>query len=210
MEQALRRLRNILSTEGWKGIWFRALSRTVYRRLVLVERALDKAPPSVSSQLNLKFGLLQAHELDDYYSLQPDAKPEVIRKRLTLEMKCFTARLNGRLVAVCWASTVAAHIDYLEQELQLAPEEVYIFDSYTSTECRGQNVAGARGAYIIRYFQNAGYKRLIGSFLPENKPAIRPLVKLGYHPFAITGRWKIGPWRHDFYKTWTSYRDWNT
>ena len=175
------------------------MSRTVYRRLILVERLLDEPDPALEAETTLTVALLHPDQIADYCNFRADAKPDEVRNRLESGLKCFAASLNNQLIAVVWAATQSAKIDYLDLEIPLQPGEAYIFDSYTSPQHRGRNVAGARSSQMIRYMRNAGYKRLIATILPENKPAFRAVTKLGYKPYALIGRWKIGPWRRDFF-----------
>jgi GNAT superfamily N-acetyltransferase len=187
-------LSRIFRAEGWRGIWFRAMSRTIYRRLVLVERMLDEPLPPLEADVSLTFCLLSPDQAEEYCLLR-EASPEAVRERLDSGHQCFAAYSDGRMVAVCWAAVDSARIDYLETELPLAGGEAYLYDSFTLPELRGRNVAGARGMHMIRHFREAGYRRLLAAYLPENKAAIQPILKLGYRPYAVAVRWKIGPWR---------------
>jgi ribosomal protein S18 acetylase RimI-like enzyme len=193
--------RRVLQTEGLRGIWIRIMGRTIYRRLILVERLLDEPDPALETEPTLTFALLRPDQIADYCNFRAEARPDEVRNRLESGLKCFAASRNNEILAVVWAATQTARIAYLGSEIPLQPGEAYIFDSYTSPQHRGRNVAGTRSLQMIQYMRNAGYKRLIATILPENKPAFRAVSKLGYKPFALIGRWKIGPWRRNFYST---------
>ena len=43
-----------------------------------------------------------------------------------------------------------------------------------------------------------GHRRLLGTVLPENRPAIRIVEKLGYERIGTIGVARVGPLRRDF------------
>jgi len=194
----LQRAFEVLHSEGLASLWFKALSRTIYRRVILFERSLAGTSRTPTSSPSVTISLLKEQETNDYLSLQPKADPDEIRQRLQEGQWCFVARCEGRLVHACWAAAARAWIEYLAQEIPLASDEVYSFESLTAPGWRGQNIAGARSVYMARFFQTAGYQRMIAVVVPENKPALRAVEKAGYRPFGVMGYIKLGKWRHDF------------
>jgi SAM-dependent methyltransferase/GNAT superfamily N-acetyltransferase len=196
-QRALERAAEVLREEGFRNLWFRILGETVYRRMVLVERLLNEPIPEVTVRLPVVISLLRETELDEYLSLRPGADPSDIRRRLAAGQLCFVARHEGRIIHARWATTRRAWIDYLACEIRLAPDEVYTFESFTDPSFRGQNVAPAQGMESLRYFRDAGYRRLLAAVVPENKPAFHPLEKLGYRRLGVIGYLKVGPWRYD-------------
>lgn len=194
----LERAFEVLRGEGLASLWFKALSRTIYRRVILFERSLAEAPGAPTGSLPVTIDLLQEHEINEYLSLRPAADSHEIRRRLQAGEWCFVARCEGQLVHACWAAAGRAWIEYLAREIQLAPDQVYSFESLTAPGWRGQNIAGARSAYMARFLLAAGYRRMIAVVVPENKPALRAVEKVGYRPFGVMGYIKLGKWRHDF------------
>lgn len=194
----LQRASEVLRKEGFKSLWFKILGETVYRRMVLMDRLLNEPIPDIMARLPVVISLLKDTELDEYLSLRPDADPSDIRRRLSAGQRCFVARHEGRIINASWATTRRAWIDYLGREIQLAPDEIYAYESFTAPNFRGQNIAPARLTQMLRYFRDAGYRRLLAAIMPENKHAFRPNAKLGYRSIGMMGYLKVGPWRYEF------------
>lgn len=163
-----------------------------------MECPLDKPIPEVMARLPVAISLLRESEVDEYVGLRPEADPSDIRRRLAAGQWCFVVRYEGRIINASWVTTQQAWIDYLAYEIRLAADEVYTYESFTLPGFRGQNIAPARLAQMLRCFRDAGYRRVLSAITPENKSAFRPVEKLGYRPFGVMGYVKLGPWRWDF------------
>ena len=111
---------------------------------------------------------------------------------------CWVARQQGSLVHAIWTATARAWIRYLDFEIQLAPDEVYVYGSYTAPQLRRLNISSARSEVMMRYFQERSFSRLLALVMPENPAGIIATLRAGYHPAGIIGRMKVGPWRRDF------------
>lgn len=203
-QRMVKRPVEVLRKEGFKSFWFKVLEEVIYRRVFLFERFLNEPIPNTTSQLPVDVRLLKETEVEDYICFQQKADPLDIRRRLKAGQWCFTARHAGRIVHACWAVTGRAWVEYLDREVQLSRNEVYIYESYTSPAFRGQNISSVRGIQMLRYFKKSGYWRMIAVIYPENKPGIRPAEKLGYHLFGLMGYYQIGPWRYDFCRVYNN------
>ena len=64
--------------------------------------------------------------------------------------------------------------------LRLAPDEAYVYDSYTTESLRGLGIASLRGRWAIAHFRELGFRRTVGWVSPQNLPAFGPARKLGY------------------------------
>ena len=200
----INRAADVLREGGTRGLWFKVLERTVYRRVVLVERALDEPVPEVAARLPLVIDLLKESEVDEYVGLFPRGNPSETRRRLRAGQLCFVARYKGRLVCANWATTKAAQLPYLDCAIQLAPGEVYTYELFTSPDFRGQNIAPVVKAQQLRHFRRAGYSRSVAAIVPENKASLRADEKVGYRPYGVMGCVKLGPWRRDFCRLYES------
>jgi len=196
--RALRRAVQVLREEGVGSLWFKALGETVYRRAVVLERSLDEPTPQVAACLPVAFGRLQETEVDEYAAFRPETDPAEVRRRLQAGQMCFVARHEGKIIHACWVATGRARIDYLAREIALAPDEVYVYESFTAPDFRGQNVAAARSAYMRPVLRQAGYHRAVAVVVPENQVAFRPIEKAGYHRVGLLRTVWLGPWRRDF------------
>ena len=194
--QAWRRALEVLQQDGPQSLWFKVLSETVYRRVILLERLLDEPEAEVTPGVPVDVSLLKETEIDEYVGLRPEADPATVRHRFTGGQLCFAVRHQEHLVSVVWATTGRAWIDYFDREIQLAGDEVYPYESFTAPDMRGQNLASVRSTRMQQHFKDAGYRRFI-VVTPENTPSLRHTVKVGYRPFGVMGYRKLGPWRYD-------------
>ena len=171
-----------------------------YRRLLLHDRLLEESVPEIKAAFPVTIDLLKKTEADDYLRFRNEEDPVLVAEWLNAGHLCFVARYEGRIISNIWASIHRARIYYLDCEINLMPDEVYLYDSLTLPGFRGKSIIPAIRAEMIRYFRVAGYRRMITGVLPENKPIRRSIHKLGFGPFAVMGYIKIGPWRRDFLK----------
>jgi GNAT superfamily N-acetyltransferase len=191
----------VIHEGGIRGLWLGIMWRqTFYRRVLLMERALDQPIPEITARVPTVFNLLKGTEVSEYVRFRPDSNPSEIHSRLNQRHWCFVARHKGRIVHACWGTTSQASIDYLARRIQLAPGEVYTYDSFTLPQFRGLNIAPAIRVQVLRYFRDAGLRRVISYVLPENKASIHALEKVGYQPFAMMGWVRLGPWRPEFFR----------
>jgi GT2 family glycosyltransferase/SAM-dependent methyltransferase/ribosomal protein S18 acetylase RimI-like enzyme len=195
----LARAVDVLRNEGWRSLWFRALGETIYRRLVVIERRLDKPFPPVTTSVPVGVRPLAAFEIDEYVRFRPDANSDEIRRRLLAGHRCFVARYQGGIVNAGWYGTGRVRIDYLDRDIVLAPNEAYQYDSFTLPAFRGCNIAAFRIREAAAYFRAAGYRRLLAVVLPENRAAFRPVQKSGYNRAGVMGYVGLARWRRHFY-----------
>jgi hypothetical protein len=199
VKSAFLRVIEILKKEGLKSLWFKVLSETFYRRVVLIERILDEPIHPITSRIAVTINLLEQSNVDEYCEFHPDTTKSDIQNRLDSGHWCFIACYQGCIVHTCWAASRVLWFDYLNREIQLTPDEVFVYNSYTDPSFRGLNISGVRILEMVRYFQKAGYRRMMGAVVPENKLAFRPGQKSGYRPIGTLGFVRIGPIKRDFF-----------
>jgi SAM-dependent methyltransferase/GNAT superfamily N-acetyltransferase len=169
--------------------------------MVLLERRLDKLDQPIAplaARCPVGIGLLLPAQIDSYLHFRPDTDPAEIHQRLARGQYCFVAWLDGQIIHAGWAATDQAYIEYLDRGLDLAPDEVYAYESFTLSAYRAQGLAQARQSYMLEYLRRVGYQRVIAAVMPENKTAFLPLEKVGYHSYAVRGSVQLGRWRSDF------------
>jgi GNAT superfamily N-acetyltransferase len=202
LKLSLRRANELLRKEGIKGFWLKLLGEVGwYRRLLLLERPLPEPIPEIMPRLPITISLLNKTELDEYLEFRPKSNPSRIADRINANHWCFVARHDRLIISASWAATQRAWNFYLGAEVQVAPGDVYVYDSFTMLDFRGQSISPAIRAEMIRYFRAAGYQRMIMGVIPENEPSLRAVLKTGFRPFGTMGWIKIGPWQWDFYRT---------
>ena len=195
---AVRRACEILRSEGARVLWFRLLGETFYRRMILFERRLEQPATPGQPEVAVTISLLQPSEVGEYAAFRPGADVQETRSRLEKGHLCWVARQQGALVHAIWSATVSAWIRYLDCEIQLAPDEAYIYESYTVPALRRLNINTARSEVMTRYFREHSFSRLLALVMPENPAGINATLRAGYRRAGIIGRMKAGPWRRDF------------
>jgi hypothetical protein len=197
----------MLREQGIRSLWFAILERRrIYRRLVCIERILSEPIPEIKANLPIGVGFLQESEVSDYVNFRPGASASETRRKLNDGDRCIVARYEGQIVSAFWASIRRASLvnvgEYLDRdvslELPLAQDEVFLYDAYTLPQFRGQNVSPESSVWNLRYWREAGYRRVFVGVSPENKSSLRACKKEGYRPFAVIGYFKLGPLRWDF------------
>ncbi|MBI5563603.1 MAG: methyltransferase domain-containing protein [Chloroflexi bacterium] len=191
----LQRAAQVLQEDGWRSLWFKVWGEVAYRRAALFVRDIADVPLQASAAQPVETGILTAAELNDYLALRPDATAAEVQRRWVAGQQCFIVRHQGRLVHVCWAAFGYARIDYLSREIQLAPDDVYSYESFTVPDFRGYNAAAARGAYMQSILGRAGVRRLVAVAVPDNKPAVRAIEKAGYVRAGTLRTIWLGRWR---------------
>lgn len=197
----LERAVEVVREAGIRSLGFKVLGETIYRRAVLFERPLCEPIAPVKAGLPVTIGLLKPSEVEEYCRFRPYAHPSEVRRRLEAGQWCFAARHQGRLVHIAWAAGERAWIDYLKREIRLAPDEVYIYESFTATAFRDQSLAPAWEPWMLRFLKDRGYRRVVVVIGPEHSPAFRPVETAGYRRLGVMGYVRVGPWRYDFCRT---------
>lgn len=195
---SLERAGGLLRKEGVRSLWFRVLGATAYRRLLLLERPLQEPISDVMVRLPVEIGQLRTVEVAEHVRFRAESGSSMTQSRLDAGQLCFVVRHQGAVVSSCWAATTRVWIDYLSRELRLGPEEVYSYDSFTEPALRGSNLEPARLTEKLRYFRDAGYRRMVCAVSPENRASLRACAKVGYRPYGLIGYVKVGLWKWHF------------
>jgi GNAT superfamily N-acetyltransferase len=168
---------------------------------VLLERDLRDPIPSVSAAASVEIGQC-ALDPDTYLAIRPEADPESVRLALDAAQWGFGAWLDGRLVHLSFAASAPAPwLESLGGPFPVGEEEVVVFETHTAPDVRGKGVSTAVRSEILRFFQGAGYRRMLGFTLPHNTASLRSLDKAGYRPIGAIGWARIGGWWLNFVRT---------
>ena len=158
---------------GPVNLWFRILGEVAYRRVVVLECRLDGELPEVAARVPVRIALLTAADLEHFGRFRPDLEPSIVRRRLEQGHQCFGVWHAGEIVHAGWAATRQAWVEYLRCEFPLDAGDVYQYDSFTTPAFRGLDLAGARVAWMARFFRDAQARRLLAVVWPENTAAFR-------------------------------------
>jgi len=184
---------------GPVNLWFRILGEIAYRRVVVLECRLDGELPEVVARVPVRIALLTAADLEHFGRFRPDLEPSIVRRRLEQGHQCFGVWHAGEIVHAGWAATRQAWVEYLRCEFPLDAGDVYQYDSFTTPAFRGLDLAGARVAWMARFFRDAQARRLLAVVWPENTAAFRPLEKAGYRRCGRLAVIWWGRWRRAIY-----------
>ena len=180
-----------------RRLWFRSLSRArIYRRLILVERPLSEPVSNISPRVPVTVKVLAGSEIGAYMALRPQQHLAEIQRRLDEGHWCFAVWNDQRIIHVAWAAAQHAKIEYLSREMELAPDQVYVYDIFTAPAFRRSGAASIRSVEMMRYFRELGYQRLLGAVSPDDRSTFRQTV--GYRRIGVIGYVGLGPWRRAF------------
>jgi GNAT superfamily N-acetyltransferase len=188
----------VLRDEGVRGFCLKALAATVYRQIYLLECDLHQPIAKVEPAIPVVIGPLDPTAIDDCLELCPHVSRETLEERFAAGHVCFGGRWQGRLVYTNWFAPRGAWLNWVRQQIECEPGEAYTYDAFTHPEFRGKQIAPAGSAHLLHYAKAAGYHRVIRATLTWNRPALRAHAKAGYHPYALIGCVRVGPWQKRF------------
>jgi hypothetical protein len=192
------RASEILRSEGARVLWFRILGETVYRRMILFERWLEEPVAPAQCDVPVAISKLQMHEVTEYAALCPGADLSEIRSRLEQGHQCWVARCQGTIVHAIWVATESVWVRYLDCEIRLAPDEAYIYESFTARAFRRLNISAARSDVMMRHLRDRLFVRLLALVMPENPAGLHVTIGAGYRAVGVVGRVKVGAWQRHF------------
>jgi GNAT superfamily N-acetyltransferase len=161
-----------------------------------MECRLDRPLPEVSPRLPVRIGPLTTDDLPAFLRFRPEADAAETRGRLERGTRCFAVWHEDQIVHAGWAVTRQARVEFLDWELPLEPGDVFQFDSHTAPAFRGLDLAGARVAWMARFYREAGARRLLAVVWVKNTAAFRPLEKAGYRRGGWIRAIRLGPFRY--------------
>ena len=110
----------------------------------------------------------------------PDVNP--VLHRLASGKRCYAAWINNEIAAYGWVSRSAECIGEIEHEIQLQPNEAYIWDCATLPRYRQKGLYIALLVFICSELHNEGLRQVwIGSSV-KNKPSLRGFSRAGFLP----------------------------
>ena len=195
----LGRSLEVLRNEGLKSFLFKVLGEILYRRLILVERALGEPQPFFRPVRDVVVEVLSWKDVSEYLEFRPDSKSKEIERRLGMGQDCFAVFLGQKIVHAAWVTPGRAFVPYLGIHIEPCPGEFYLFDIYTKPKFRGMNLYLYREREMEKELRRRGCRRVIASVYPENMPALKAMRKSGYRVAGKMGFLRLGPFRHDFF-----------
>jgi hypothetical protein len=181
------------------SLWFRGLAALrLYRRLVLLENRFDEALPDLPLPSGFEVRGLTPDEAPAYAAFRPDQGRGECARRLAAGHWCFATWHDGAIVSAAWVARGRGRIDYLEQDIVLAADEVYTYDLFTAPAARGHRITVAARVFHMRFLREQGYRRVLAAYAPQNRPVAALRKALGSRPVGWIGYVGVGPWRRRF------------
>lgn len=181
------RVARVAREEGFRGLWWRSLSATAYRRLVIAARAISDAPPAAEASMELEFEPLLPAGIPGYLRLRSDQSAEQIERRLASEQRCVLVRHQGEIVSARWFTIATAELEYLGLRFELPERTAYVYDVFTAPAARKRGIsAQTRGGYE-QSLRRLGVEQLLGSFMPENTAGLALVEGAGYRAVGSVG-----------------------
>ena len=192
-------MRQLGRAGGPRAVLTWLLGLSVYRRACLFACDLNVVEQQ-STEMPLRFAFLDEEDIPAYLALRPARSDAAIRQRFAVGDIGYAGWLDDRLVTVAWARPGRAGFPEFGVTLELQPDEVYVFGSFTAPEVRGKNVATARGSMLLVSLRERGYRRAVAYVRPEDRAALGPVRKIGYRQVGWIGFAGIRPLRIGFVK----------
>ncbi len=191
-----RRIHRIARDEGVRGVARRIVGR-FYGRIYLLDRSLaDPIAPS-TVRIPIVIEMMREEDLLEYADYRRGHNAEAARQFLADGHCAFVARCQGKLVGSLWAAVKPVLVGEIMSMLLIEPGEVYLFDGFTLPEFRGQGIAPALSAFMLRHYASLGFRRAIRAAVPSNAAALRAHAKSGFRIFILRRAFRLGPWRYD-------------
>lgn len=207
-----RRLQQIRHEHGWRGLFFKALDGSVYRRLH-VYTALSEIPtPSVQPGLSLAFTPLKPDHLDAFLKFRtglsrsssaprPDpwlAAENWVRTQWAAGHECHLALHQDQIVSSLWIARSTVEISHLACSLSMEDDTAFVFDAFTSPAFRGRNIAPALSVQVLQLAFSRRTRRILTAILPENRPGLRAQLKAGFVRAGGISVFSLPPFKHPF------------
>jgi GNAT superfamily N-acetyltransferase len=176
---------------------------TFYRRVIIIVRSLDDPVPDLEPRLSVMITSLTEKDLPAYNRFRPDQSLTKIQGRFANGDRCFAVWHEGQIVHAAWVTTKRKYESYFRRELILQPGDIFLYDHYTLPSYRSSGLAQARGAHVLRYYQEEGYHRSVGIIAIENKAAFGPGKVFNYRPIGMYSCIRLGPWQWNWQQAWT-------
>ena len=188
------RAAEVLREGGVKALCFKVLGETIYRRMLFLERSLQRPPVPVTPGIPVTFAALKPSDLEALSVLRPHRRPADLLRRLEAGEGCVIARHEGRLAGAMWFQTGTARVEYLRIRIPLEPDEAYLYDGFVHPELRENLIGRALLGFACRSLQDTGLRKLVFAVNQENRSALEAFSECGERTLGVIGVLKIGPW----------------
>jgi len=144
------------------------------------------------ARCDVELGTLDPSEIASYLELHPGRQRRFIERRFAAGDTCFTARYRDELISVQWSCRSQHWVGDLRSTWRVEPGEVYLYDSYTHPQNRGQGVNPALCVHVLRHFAGLGLDRATLVVESGNASNLRAREKLGFERRCVIRSFSVG------------------
>jgi len=185
------RLRRLHREKGVAGFWYLALWSAGYRRLLLLERRLDEAPPLPAAADATLVRRLRCEDEDGFVALGQEGAV-AFRERLERGHEGWGAWCDGELRHVQWLATGEAWIEHLGCRVRLGEGVAYVYRAFTTPRWRGVGLTSAVHARGLAAMRERGSTLALCGVAPGNRSALSPWLRLGYRRIGFASTFGAG------------------
>jgi RimJ/RimL family protein N-acetyltransferase len=207
----LRRARDVRRSEGPLAATHKAWARSVrpvYGKATLLELDLVGWSRDLRAMVPIEVRELDSASVPHYLLARPEFAETEVWRRLADGHRCFVTWTRDRITSAVWYRTGCMEIPEVEWHIDLEPQQVYGYDSWTHPDVRGRNIAAARAVTACATLRAAGFRSLVAYVLADNSAGLRPLLKLGFHRVATVGSIRLGVLHFEYSRRERSRTEW--
>lgn len=118
---------------------------------------------------------------------------EAFRSLDAFRFRCFAMEIDHRIVAYAWTGIGEIPAEHNSNghpwtglPIKLAPEHVYLFSAFVSSEHRGRRLYEALVGHIARTFFDEGFQRMVLTTDARNTSALNANERMGFYCCGTT------------------------
>ena len=192
--------RDLVRSEGFRGVWPRLLGRLLYRRVIVAAADMRNEYLVPPCTVDMTVKKLTLADIDAYVAFAPNADARTVERRLAAGSRIYAAWSGGRIVGAGWLDVGNAMFDAVGASIPIGSKVVYARGSYTVPELRGRNIATVGYVTALQLLREEGFERAVGFVLPEARSSHGPVAKAGLERVGSLGWFGIGPFRIYFFR----------
>ena len=153
-----------------------------YRRMLRLERPLDRPPRSLEPRSAIRVGIA---DLGEYLGLGHPTGAAEAERRLTARHRIVGVWHEDRLACASWLAERVVHVRYLCVDVSLAPDELYQYDSWTVPDLRGARLTSYRSVELVRLGREEGRRAVVVHIWPEHVQSLRSAYRNLYRVVGL-------------------------
>ena len=196
----MTRQRLLKSGRRLTKVFFSKVFTTFYRRVVIVVQPIQTPIPELSARVPIVPGQLASDVVAAYDEFRPSERAKARQRLGSGGEECFVAWHEGRIVHATWVATGRAYVPYLNRDLLLESDQMYLHDAYTLPAYRGCNIAPVMFAYIMQCYLERGFLEFVAVATVE-KARKRFYEKYGGKVVGSYSCLRLGRWQTQWQQT---------